>query len=504
LDIPARARIGGMARAVDVKAGGGVLAAACVSAFVVNANTSAVSILLPAISKDLDAPVAQLQWAVTGYSLVGAAVIVTSGALGDVFGRRKIFLGGLVLFIGSCALIALSSGAAGVVGGRMIQGASGATILACGMSLLSVASSGAGQLKAITLWGAASAAGAAIGPLLGGVLVDSTGWQGLFWIDAGLALACVPITLTSVAESRDPNRPQAIDWAGTVLIALALGPIILALSKGADWGWTSGRTLGCFVVAILATIGFVLVEQRATAPLVDLQLLRNAVLVGSTLAILIVAGVLNALMYLLSLYFQDPAAFGMSAFDAGLATLPAAAGMIAITPLIAPFAVKVGGRVAVGLGFLLAVIALVALSFVEASWSYAMFVIPLVALAIGLGVANGPASSGSTAAVSEDQVGAASGISNMARYIGSSVAVAAAGLVYTTVTQNHLDDGATQSDALASGLAAACVMMAIWAALGVVLIRLMKRVVPRSRAIDRAAAAAATTHTIPTDPVSAA
>jgi sugar phosphate permease len=106
--------------------------------------------------------------------------------------------------------------------------------------------------------------------------------------------------------------------------------------------------------------------------------------------------------------------------------------------------------------------------------------------------------------VSEDQVGAASGISNMARYIGSSVAVAAAGLVYTTVTQNHLDDGATQSDALASGLAAACVMMAIWAALGVVLIRLMKRVVPRSRAIDRAAAAAATTHTIPTDPVSAA
>src|SRR5689334_3976639 len=130
-----------MATAEDVKAGGGVLAAACVSAFVVNANTSAVSILLPAISKDLDAPVAQLQWAVTGYSLVGAAVIVTSGALGDVMGRRKIFLGGLLLFVASCALIALSTTATGVVGGRMIQGAAGATILACGMSLLSVASS---------------------------------------------------------------------------------------------------------------------------------------------------------------------------------------------------------------------------------------------------------------------------------------------------------------------------------------------------------------------------
>src|ERR1700754_1739149 len=128
------------------RAGRGVLAAACVSAFVVNANTSAVTILLPAISKDVGAPVAQLQWAVTGYSLVGAAVIVTSGALGDVFGRRRIFLGGLALFIASCALIALSTSAAGVVAGRMVQGASGATILACGMSLLSVASSGAAQL----------------------------------------------------------------------------------------------------------------------------------------------------------------------------------------------------------------------------------------------------------------------------------------------------------------------------------------------------------------------
>src|SRR5215210_2772340 len=180
------------------RAAGGVLAAACVSALVVNANTSAVTILLPSISADVGAPVAELQWAVTGYSLVGAAVIVTAGALGDVLGRRKVFIAGLALFIASCVLIALSTGAAGVVGGRMIQGASGATILACGMSLLSVASSGSGQMKAITLWGAASAFGAAAGPLIGGLLVGSTGWQGLFWIDAAIAAACVPLTLATV------------------------------------------------------------------------------------------------------------------------------------------------------------------------------------------------------------------------------------------------------------------------------------------------------------------
>jgi MFS family permease len=144
-----------------------VLTAACVSALVVNANTSAVTILLPAISKDLGAPLSQLQWAVTGYMLVGAAVIVTSGALGDVLGRRRVFVAGLALFVASCVLIALVRSGGGVIAGRVIQGAAGSTILACGMSLLSVASSGAAQMRAITLWGAASAAGAALGPLIG-------------------------------------------------------------------------------------------------------------------------------------------------------------------------------------------------------------------------------------------------------------------------------------------------------------------------------------------------
>jgi EmrB/QacA subfamily drug resistance transporter len=488
--------------AEDRRAGGGVLAAACVSALVVNANTSAVTILLPAISEDVDAPVAQLQWAVTGYSLVGAAVIVTSGALGDVLGRRKIFLAGLALFIASCALIALSTGAAGVVGGRMIQGAAGATILACGMSLLSVASSGASQMKAITLWGAASAAGAALGPLVGGVLVETTGWQGLFWIDAAIAAACVPLTLATVQESRDPERPRSIDFAGTLLVALILAPVILALSKGNDWGWVSLATLGCFAISIVAAVLFVVVEKRATAPLVDLRLLRNAILVGATLAILIVAGTINALMYVVSLYFQDPSGLGFSALEAGLATLPAAAGMVLITPLITPLASKIGGGKAVALGFALAAVGFAMLAFVEASWTYAMFVPPLVALAVGLGIANGPASSGSTASVSPDQVGQASGISNMARYVGAAVAVAAVAMVNNAVINNHRDAGESAADALAAGLSRSSLLMAIWAGLGVLLVVLLRghRPVRRARAVDRAAAAAVVTHTIPTEP----
>jgi EmrB/QacA subfamily drug resistance transporter len=492
----------GPTTAADRSAGLGVLLAACVSALVVNANTSAVTILLPAISKDLGAPISLLQWAVTGYMLVGAAVIVTSGALGDVLGRRRVFLAGLALFVASCALIALSRSGGGVIAGRMIQGAAGSTILACGMSLLSVDASGAGQMRAITLWGAASAAGAAVGPLVGGVLVDTTGWQGLFWIDAAIAAACIPLTLFTVTESRDPNRPRSIDLLGTLLIAVILVPLVLALSEGGDWGWISAATIGCLVVSVLGAVGFVAVERRVTAPLVDLRLLRNPVLVGATLAILLVAGAINALMYLLSLYFQDPEGFGMSALEAGLATLPAAAAMIAVTPLITPLAVRIGARSAVALGFGVAAIGFAVLVFVSSSWAYAAFVAPLIAIAVGLGLANGPASSASTAAVPPDEVGQASGISNMARYIGGSLAVAAVATVSTAVTDNHREAGATAADALAAGLSRSALLLAIMSASGVGLALLVRRHrAGTPRAIDRAAAAAVTTHTIPIEPV---
>ncbi len=479
-------------------AGAGVLAAACVSALVVNANTSAVTILLPAISEDLDASLDLLQWAVTGYMLVGAAVIVTSGVLGDVFGRRRVFLAGLVLFVASCALIALSGSGAGVVAGRMIQGAAGSTLLACGMSLLSVASAGAGQMRAITIWGAASAGGAALGPLLGGVLVELTGWQGLFWIDAAIAAACIPLTLATVQESRDPSRPRSIDLAGTALIAVILVPLVLALSEGSDWGWGSAATLGCLVVAVLGTVSFVAVEKRVRAPLVDLRLLRNAILVGSTLAILLVAGAINALMYVLSLYFQDPAGFGLTALQAGLATLPAAAAMIAVTPLITPLAVRIGARRAVAVGFGLAAVALLGLAFVQATWSYAAFVAPLAGAAVGLGLANGPASSASTSSVPPEEVGQASGISNMARYIGGSLAVAAVGTIYSTVIDTRQAAGAAPADALAAALSRSAILLAIMAAAGVALGVLLRRHRGGTLPIHRAAAAAVTAHTIPT------
>ena len=310
----------------------GVMLAACISTLVVNANTSAVTILLPAISEDVGTPVSTMQWAVTGYTLVGAAAIVTSGALGDVFGRRKVFVGGLLLFIASCVVIATVSSGLAVILGRCVQGASGATLLASGLSLITIASPGAARLRAVSYWGSASAVGAAAGPLVGGALVDSFGWQALFWIDAAVAAVLVPLTIRTVSESSDPTRSRSIDWVGTALIALVLAPFILGVSEGSGWGWTSLATIACFAVSVGALVAFVRVESKVPAPLVDLGLLRNRVLVGASIGILIGAATINAFMFLLSLYFQDPATLDMSPLQAGLATLPATAPLTIVMP----------------------------------------------------------------------------------------------------------------------------------------------------------------------------
>ncbi|MEV0288863.1 MULTISPECIES: MFS transporter [unclassified Kribbella] len=478
---------------------GGVLAATCLSTLVVNANTSAVSILLPAISEDTGMSVTTLQWAVTGYSLVGAAVIITAGSLGDVFGRKRVFQLGLLLFVASCVLIALSTTGGMVIAGRAVQGAAGSTILACGLSLLSVASSGAEQLRAVSLWGAAAAVGAAAGPLVGGVLVDVTGWQGLFWIDAGVAVVCMVLTYFTVAESRDPDRPRSIDFGGAVLVALTLSPLVLALSKGGDWGWVSFGTFACLVVAVGSGFGFVAVERRVAVPLLDLALLRNRILVGSTIAILIGAGTINGLMYLLSLYFQDPQSLGFSPLEAGLATLPATVGLVAIAPLVPRFAARLGGRQVVALGFLITAAGFAVIGFTQSSWQYLAFLLPLVAIAVGMGLSNGPASSAATASVPADEVGAASGVSNMARYVGAAVATALAATIYSTVIQNRTESGHSEPDALAAGLATASWVMAVFSFAGVLMAVVMGRHRhARGTVHDAAASAAAVSHTLPT------
>jgi MFS family permease len=302
-----------------------------------------------------------------------------------------------------------------------------------------------------------------------------------------------------VTESRDPNRPPKIDFAGSVLVGLTLAPLVLALSKGGDWGWFSAATVGCFLMCIAAGFAFVAVERRVALPLLDLGLLRNRVLVGATVAILIGSGTINALMYLLSIYFQNPDSLGFSPLQAGLATLPATAGLVAVAPLVPKLAARFGGRRVIALGFLITAAGFAALGFIDSSWRFLSFLLPLVAVAVGMGLSNGPASAGATAAVPANQVGEASGVSNMARYVGASVATALAATIYSSVIADRITEGQSTADALASGLATTSWVMAGVSFVGVVIAVVMRRYQQaRGTLADAAASAAAVSHTLPT------
>jgi MFS family permease len=307
------------------------------------------------------------------------------------------------------------------------------------------------------------------------------------------------IAAAAVGESRDPDRPRTIDYAGGVLVALTLTPLVLAVSKGSDWGWTSPATLGSLAVSVVSGFAFVAVERRVQVPMLDLGLLRNRVLVGSTVAILIGAGTINALMYVLSLYFQDPSTLDLSPLEAGMATLPATVGLVVVAPLVPKMATKLGGRQVVGLGFAVTAAGFGWVGLAGSDWRYAAFVVPLVLIAVGMGMSNGPASAASTACVPANQVGEASGVSNMARYVGAAVATALAATVYSTVTANQVDSGHAAAEALTSGLQATAWVMAGICLAGVVMAVVMGRHAgPSGTLEDSAAAAAAHTHTLPT------
>jgi Na+/melibiose symporter-like transporter len=307
------------------------------------------------------------------------------------------------------------------------------------------------------------------------------------------------IAFATVGESRDPDRPRSIDYAGAVLVALTLTPLVLAVSKGTDWGWTSLATLGSLALSVVAGIAFVEVERRVKLPMLDLGILRNRILVGSTIAILIGAGTINALMYVLSLYFQDPSALDFSSLQAGLATLPATVGLVVVAPLVPKMAAKLGGRQVVGLGFAVTAAGFAWVGLAQADWKYGAFVIPLILIAVGMGMSNGPASSASTACVPAHQVGEASGVSNMARYVGAAVATALAATIYSGVTSDRADDGQSAADSLAAGLQATGWVMAVISVLGVAMAVVMGRHRQASGTVgDAAAAAAAHTHTLPT------
>ena len=251
------------------------LGAMCFALFMIMLDNTVVNVALPSIQRDLDVPISGLEWTVNAYTLTFAVLLVTGGRLGDIFGRRRMFLFGVIVFGLSSAFIALSQTDTWLITGRALQGVGAAFMMPATLSIITQAFPPEERGKAIGTWAGASAVALALGPVLGGFLVEHVSWQSIFLINVPVAIAAVVVTLWATKESRDESAPRTVDYWGVITITLGLGALVLALVEGNQWGWDSPRILGLFAIAVAGLL-FAWLNKR-TDKQYDAQLLKLTV-----------------------------------------------------------------------------------------------------------------------------------------------------------------------------------------------------------------------------------
>ena len=307
------------------------LAGACMGLFVLMLDSTVINVALPDIARDLDATTAGLQWVMNAYLLVLAAFVVSAGRLGDVLGRRRVFVVGMSAFAGGSVVAALSGSEDVLVAGRVLQGVGGAALLGLSLAIVSTVFPAGERARALGIWAGVSALALGLGPLLGGALVEAVSWRWLFWMNLPFCLLGVVLVLASTAEQRDQTAARRIDVAGVITVGLGLAAIVIALVEGKTWGWTSLATLGVFAAGVGLLVGFWLIEHHVRSPIVEFDLFRNGPYFGASAAGFCLVGCYWALMFLQPQYLQTD--LGHGALEAGVLILPVTAPMIAISPL---------------------------------------------------------------------------------------------------------------------------------------------------------------------------
>ena len=259
------------------------LGAMCFALFMVMLDNTVVNVALPSIQRDLHATVSGLEWAVNAYTLAFAVLLVTGGRLGDLFGRRRMFLFGVVTFALSSGFIGFAQSEAWLVSGRAIQGIGAAFMMPGTLSIISNAFPPQERGKAIGTWAGVSAMALAIGPVVGGFLVENVSWQSIFFLNLPVAAGAVFVTLFATRESRDETAPPSIDVPGVATISVGLAALVLGLVEANAWGWGSAGIISLFAVAAVALVGFAVVETRSRFPMVDFSFFRSRSFLGANL-----------------------------------------------------------------------------------------------------------------------------------------------------------------------------------------------------------------------------
>lgn len=397
------------------------------SLFIVGLDSTIVNIALPSIGRDLHASVAGLQWTVDGYALVLASLLMLSGATADRVGRRRVFQIGLATFTAGSALCSLAPSLGWLVAFRMMQAVGGSMLNPVAMSIItSTFTDKTERARAIGVWSATYGLSMSLGPVVGGLLVDSIGWRGTFYVNIPVGLAAIALTARFVPESRAP-RPRRPDPAGQALIIVMLGSLTYAIIEGPVRGWHAPVIVALFAVSAAALGTFVAYEARRAEPVLDPRFFRSAPLAGAVLTAISATAALGGFLFLATLYLQDVR--GMSAVRAGLHLLPMAT-MVALGALVSS---RILARRGARLPMVAAGVALAAggvlLSRLTASSGLAPLAVAFVVFGIGGGMVNAPITYTAVSGMPVSQAGVASAIASTSRQIGQVLGIAVTGSI---------------------------------------------------------------------------
>jgi EmrB/QacA subfamily drug resistance transporter len=397
-----------------------------------------VNVALPTIGKDFGASVDGLQWIVNGYLLTLAALILLGGALGDRYGRRRVFLIGAVWFAAASLLCGLAPSLQLLVLARVLQGVGGALLAPGSLAIIESSFQPDDRSQAIGAWSGLGGAATAIGPLLGGWLIQAVSWRLIFLINLPFAVAVVAIALVHVPESRDASAPPHLDLAGALLAAVGLTGVTYALIEAPNLGLASPLILAAASVGVLALVAFVIVELRSPNPMLPLDIFRSRQFTGANVTTFAVYAALSATFFLLILQLQQ--VLGYSPLAAGTATFPVTLLMLVLSPRAGRLASRIGPRLPMTVGPLVAALGMVLLARIGPGSSYVVDILPaLVVFGLGLSLTVAPLTATVMAAAEARHAGIASAVNNAVARVAGLIAVAVVPLVAGVTGAAYLD-----------------------------------------------------------------
>ena len=413
-----------------------ILATCCMSLFIVGLDNTILNIALPAIRRDLHAPLSGLQWTSDAYTLVLASLLLMAGSTADRIGRRRVFRTGLVVFATASLLCGLAPGLGWLVAFRVLQAIGGAMLNPVAMSIIAnTFTEPRERARAIGVWAAVAGISIALGPLVGGALVQAVGWRAIFWVNVPVAVVALVFTARFAPESR-ALRPRRVDPVGQVLVLVLLAALTSAIIEGPASGWGSTKILALLAAAAIALVGLLGYEPRRTDPLIDVRLFGSAPLAGATMIAVCAFAALAGFLFVNTLYLQEVR--GLSALLAGLYTLP----MATMAIILAPLAGRLVGTRGPRLPLIIAGIAMTAsglqLTRLSAHTPVLALLAAYVVFGIGFGMVNTPITNTAVAGLPRAQAGVAAALASTSRQVGQSLGVAVIGSVVTAGIQGSL------------------------------------------------------------------